>query len=343
MMKYIGVLLIACIVVGGSYVRSELFGATAQDVDSITFSIESGESVAALAQRLETEQIIRSSFFFRQYLQWKGLDTTVRAGNFTVEAPITLARVVAALQYPSQEEREITIIPGWTLKDIAEYFVAEGIATSTTDVYTFTGNPAQVPTTVTLDFEEPLFILQDIPDGISLEGYLRPDTYRIFVNSSLEEVLRKIILARDSQISETMRQAIQKSGRTVHQIMTVASLLEKEVRGEENKRIVSDLFWRRYDTAWPMQADSSVHYIFGTSGSVFTTKEMRDSLNPYNTYKYPGLPPGPIGTPSLLAIEAAIDPEPNDYWYFLTTLDTGEVKYGRTLDEHNVNVQRYLR
>lgn len=331
-----------CVLVGVWFVHGEVYRDVAQKVDSITFSIGSGESVGALATRLEQEQIIRSEFFFRQYLKFKKLDRNVRAGNFTVEAPITLARVAAVLAQPSQDEREITIIPGWTLHDIAAYLEEQEIA-STKEVFALVGTPASIETQITFDTDSQPAIFDEIPAGISLEGYIRPDTFRIFSNASLEDIFLKLVRARDAEFTDDMRAAITMSGRSVHEVMTVASLLEKEVRSPEDKKIVADIFWRRYDNGWPMQADSSVHYIHGLNDSVFTTQAMRNSLNPYNTYEYPGLPPGPISTPDLTSIMAAIYPDSNTYVYFLTTLDTGEVKYASTLDGHNANVQKYLR
>lgn len=342
MKKLLGIIIGICVFIATWHVTGEIYRDEAQDAEAVSFTIQSGESVSALADRLEEEQLIRSSFWFKQYLKWKELDTQVRAGNFTVTAPITVKRVAEALLAPSQDEREITILPGWTLREVAAYFEAEGIGTEA-EVYAYLGMPAERGIEPQLSFDTLPTVLQDKPAGISLEGYIRPDTFRIFADSTLEEVLQKLVRERDAQFTAEMYEAITKSGRTVHEVMTVASLLEKEVRGAADKAIAADVFWKRYDAGWAMQADSSIHYIHGNTGSVFTTADMRESLNPYNTYKYPGLPPGPISTPSLTAITAAIYPEDSPYWYFITTLDTGEAIFARDLDEHNRNVQTYLR
>jgi UPF0755 protein len=339
MKKTIIGIIAVCVLIGFTHVRGEIYTRVAREADQVSFTIEPGESVAAVAERLESEQIIRSSFWFKKYLSSKKLDRNVRAGNFVVDAPITLQRVAEALSNPSQNEREVTLIPGWTLGDIAAYFEREGIATEA-EVLALTGTPA---TNTNPSIDSASKILGALPSGVSIEGYLRPDTYRIFVDSTIASILEKLLLARDAEFTTQILADINKSGRTVHEVLTIASLLEKEVRGATNKALAADLFWRRYDSGWAMQADSSIHYIHGTNGSVFTTKDMRESLNPYNTYKYAGLPPGPIGTPSIMAIEAAVYPEPNEFWYFITTLDTGEAKFARSLDEHNVNVQKYLR
>jgi len=123
--------------------------------------------------------------------------------------------------------------------------------------------------------------------------------------------------------------------------LTLASIVEREVRGERDRKKVADIFWRRLDMNWALQADSTVHYAVGKTGNVFTSKEDRDSLSPWNTYKYPGLPLGPISNPDLESIMASIYPEPNEYYYFLTD-EEGVVHYGKTLEEHNENRRKYL-
>lgn len=341
MYKYIIGILILCGLIGTWFIHSEIYRAEAIEQELISFSIEEGESVYALSEKLEQAGVIRHSALFRKYLSWKNLDIKVQAGDFTVQDPITLARVADALKKPSFAEREVTIIPGWTLRDIAEYFEQQGLATKK-ETYALLGEPAKVHRGTAGELEgRPIF--EDKPKNISYEGYLSPNTFRVFANASLEDVIDKLLDHRESQFTEQMYADINASGRTVFDVFTIASLLEKEVRGEKNKKLVSDLFWRRLDNGWPLQADSTVHYIVGTDGSVFTSAKDRDKDSPWNTYKYPGLPKGPIGTPSFESIMAAIYPDKNDYWYFLTTLDTGEVKYATTLEGHNTNVQKYLR
>lgn len=336
-------IIVLCVVIGLWFVRSEIHSAEAQHVASLSFEVQEGESAASLAQRLEEEQVIRHARLFRWYLSRKKLDTRIHAGEYTVSAPITMANVIESLRVgSSQKERQITIIPGWTLRDIAAYLVGEGVIRNEQELYALTGESA-VQKRGQVGFRGTYEVLQDLPRDASLEGYLAPDTYRIFVDEDLEKTIDRLVKHRDGQITDQMKLDLAAAGRTTHDVMTMASMLEREVPREEDMAKVADLFWRRLDNGWGMQADSTVHYIFGKKGDLFTTKEERASTNPWNTYKYAGLPPGPIATPSVEAIRAAIYPEKNDAWYFITTLDTGEVKYGRTFDEHNANVQKYLR
>jgi len=343
MKKILLFIIVSCIGLGFWFVYSEIYSAEAQEVDSVTFSIEEGESVSAVASRLEEEDIIRSAWFFKKYLTWKNLDRDVRQGSFVVEAPITLARVVAALANPSINERSITIIPGWNIRDVAQYFEREGMHQAE-ELTELVGLPAinyktwqEGAPDLGLDFK----ILEDKPWYVSYEGYLSPDTFRIFKDATLQEIVTKLIAHRDSQFSEQMYIDIEAADRTPFEVLTMASILEREVRSREDRELVADIFWRRYDLGWALQADSTVHYAVNKVENVFTTKEDRESLSPWNTYKYPGLPLGPICNPSLESIMAAIYPEENDYWYFLTDSE-GTVHYAKTLEEHNENRVNFL-
>lgn len=343
MKKLVFLILIICLSISAWFLYSEIFTEQSQYSDKVTFTITKGETLSEVANKLENDHVIRNAWLFRKYLSFKKLDKEIREGQFVVEAPITLARVINALANPTQAETTITILPGWDLRDIADYFEKNGIASST-DFLAVVGKSAynyklsqELSPVVVGDWK----ITADKPNFVSYDGYLAPDTYRIFKNATVEEIVQKLISERDSQFTDQMYSDIEKSGHTVFEILTMASILEREVRDTKDRKIVSDLFWRRYDQNWALQADSTVHYAVGKNGSVFTTSEDRDSLSPWNTYRYPGLPIGPISTPSLDAIMATIYPESNDYWYFLTDSD-GVVRYGKSLDEHNANRQKYL-
>ena len=332
-------LLVVCILFGIWFVISEIYTAEVQkDSDQITFEVKSDESVSALADRLEKEGVIRNTWFFKKYLAITGKDKKINIGEFTVIKPITLARVVSALGQPGLSEENITIIPGWTIRDVAQYFESLGKfqAEETTELI---GLPAviykQAPQ---LDLD--LKILQDKPSNVSYEGYLAPDTYRIYKNADLKSIITKLMQERESQITDDMWKDIKKTGRSFHEILTMASILEREARTLEDKKKIADIFWRRYEKNWALQADSTVHYAVNKSGNVFTTSEDRATDSLWNTYKYPGLPPSPICNPSLESIEAALYPDKNNDWYFLTGKD-GTVYYAETLEEHNVN-KKYL-
>lgn len=343
MLRLTALILIACAVFVAWFVYSEIYSAEAQALrpgsgqalDSVTFIVEKGESVRALGERLDEERVIRNATLFRWYVRLTGKDTDIHFGTFTVERPITLARVVAALAEPMTNEKTITILPGWDLRDIAEYFIAQEIISSDKEWYAVAGQPAVRPTHSVFSTTDWLF--QAKPVELSIEGYIAPETYRIFSDASAEDVLEKLLAQRKKEIDTLGIEA-----RDLHDVLTFASIIEREVYGKEDRRMVADIFLRRNDVGWALQADSTVHYAVGKKGDVFTTNADRVSKNAWNTYEYPGLPPGPISTPSIESIAAVLDPLKNDYWYFLTDLE-GNVHYAKTLGEHEGNAEKYLR
>lgn len=334
-----------CIVSGVWFVYSGLYKTQAQTgKDSLDFEVKKGDSAVSLAFRLRDEHIISNAGLFKWYLKFKNIDTGIHQGTFSIEPPFTIARIAEKIQDPSQNEITLKIIPGWDLRKIAEEFEKLGIAKKE-EVYKVVGEPAVDYRTradkPTLDISSPL--LRDKPNYVSFEGYIRPDTYRFFKDATVEEIFKRLIKERERQISSSLNELTgKKTVRTIHEVMTMASILEREVQTFDDRKMVSDIFWKRHDAGMGLQADSTVHYASGRTGDVFTTDTERDTENLWNTYKYPGLPPGPISTPSLESIDAAANPTENDYWYFLTDKDD-KVRYAKTLVEHNENVQKYLR
>lgn len=194
-----------------------------------------------------------------------------------------------------------------------------------------------------LDFSAESYnsVLKAKPQYVSYEGYLAPDTYRIYKDATLEEVINKLIAWRLNSLEPEIFENIKISRKTFFEILTMASILEREVRSIADKKLVADIFWRRLSKNWALQADSTVHYAVAKEGNVFTTAKDRQTDSLWNTYKYPGLPPSPICNPGLDSIQAALYPEANNYWYFLTDKDGG-VHYAKTLEEQNVNKYKYL-
>ncbi len=248
---------------------------------------------------------------------------------------------------PAREEVSLTIIPGWNLRQVAEYFVLKGFASTTEQVYDVTGRPAKDYRGLKL--QAPELLDEDgqvVPpdraerDGLSYEGYIAPETIRVFKDAKLSDVIIKFLKERDKEIKDVVEST---EGASVHswpEIMTMASIVEEEAKTPEDRRMVADILWRRNAKHWALQVDSSVHYAIDKTGTVFTTGKERDVDSPWNTYKYPGLPIGPISNPSVDSIRAAYQPEANDYWYFLSGRD-GKMHYAKTLEEHAKN-KKYL-
>lgn len=250
----------------------------------------------------------------------------------------------------ARPEINITIIPGWNLRQIASDWQAKGLIKSEDELYNLVGRPAYnykahgqvgplLDFTADADFN---YFFADKSKYLSYEGYFLPDTYRVYADASTTEVVEKIFNHLDQKITPEMRAEIARQHKSFEEVLTMASIVEKEAPSVESMAVVADILWRRYKQNWALQVDSSVHYAVDRSGDVFTTAKERQLDSLWNTYKYPGLPIGPISNPSLDAIKAAIYPTKNNYWYFLS--DSNRVMYyGKTLDEHNQNKYKYLR
>jgi UPF0755 protein len=188
--------------------------------------------------------------------------------------------------------------------------------------------------------------LADKPDDASLVGYMFPDTYRVYASSTAEEVTYRLLDNFGKKLTLEMRQDIAKQGKTIYEIVTMASLIEKEAaidQGGSNNdaKIISGIFWDRIKNRQALQSCATLAYILGVNKPQYSEADTKiDSL--YNTYLHRGLPPGPIANPGLAAIEAAIYPEYTDYNYFLTPAGSKQMIFSKTYEEHLRNKAKYL-
>ena len=249
-------------------------------------------------------------------------------------------------------EKNVVLLEGWTNRDMDQYFQREGIWQAG-DFLTIVGFPQvdysqEKNLPLPIDFSDEFDFLQDKPKNKGLEGYLYPDTYRIFAdNAKPEELIRKMLQNFDQQLTAKMRSDIKAKGKTIYEIITMASLIEKEApinyQTGDNKdaKIIAGIFWDRIKNGQALQSCASLAYILGVNKPQYSSDDTQiDSL--YNTYKYRNLPPGPVSNPGILAIEAAIYPIYTDYNYFLTPANSKDIVYAVTYEEHLKNKNKYL-
>lgn len=182
-------------------------------------------------------------------------------------------------------------------------------------------------------------VLVDAELSQDLEGYLFPDTYEFFLGSSIEVVEGKFRETFEKKAVPVIDQA--GGGVSVHEILTIASLIEEEVPDSDERKITSGIIWKRIKNGIPLQVDASICYI-KESPCLPITDGDKNIDSPYNTYRYKGIPPGPISNPGADAIEASLNPEESPYLYYLSDPETGKTVFAQTLDEHNSNVVKYL-
>lgn len=306
-------------------------GPTGEVSEGIEVVIPEGAGVTGTAQTLEEKGIIRSAFGFQVYVQLKGLRNDLKAGTYTLapSSPPNVATILAAGVVVKENEVTVTVVEGWDSNEIQDALVAAGL-----NVGDFGRTVDEVA------IGDPSSLLFDgRPEKSSLEGYLFPDTYTFFDDVTSQQVIEKMIENFESKLTEDMRAKVLESDMTFHEILTLASIVEKEVAKPEDRRIVAGIFLNRLDDEYLIQSDATINFITGKN----TTRPSADDLlveSPYNTYLFTGLPPGPVSNPGIDAIEAVLNPVETDYYYFLTTLDH-ETIFSRTLDEHNANTYKY--
>lgn len=264
------------------------------------FRIERGQGSWKIAQLLDREKFIRSAVFFEAYTFLRGATSKLQAGDYVISPAFSAAKISEKLASGDVLRKRITIIEGWSVRDIAAYLEQQEVASA-----------------------------EDILAFKDQEGYLFPDTYEIPPG----------ITARDlvSMMTDTFRK---KAGEPSKNAVIIASILEKEVKGLEDKRIVSGILQKRLQINMPLQVDATVNYVTGKRDSQVSHADIAID-SPYNTYKYRGLPPGPISNPGLESIQAASNPIKSPYWYYLSTPE-GKTIFSKTSEEHAQAKAQYL-
>ena len=339
-MKIIVFIILILIVLLGVAVAGGYFYLEAQVEKSISaaaregkvFEVKLGESVGAIAGRLADDGFISKPIFFK-YAIWKsGIGELLKAGKYLLNSgmsPLEIGRLMAEGGV-WRDEVAVTIPEGFNLREIDERIKAAG----------FLANSSLALADLTTgDFKKDYDFLATAPNSTSLEGYLFPDTYHFEKNTSLETAVRKMLDNFDKKLSADLREEIRGQSKTIFEIVTMASIIEKEVITADDMKMVSGVLRRRLDIGMPLQADATVVYVVGRGE--LTYDDLKTDT-PYNTYTRKGLPKGPISNPGLRAIQAAIYPTPSDYLYYLSK-PTKETVFSRTLDEHNKAKEKYLK
>ncbi len=248
-------------------------------------------------------------------------------------------------------EKTVRFIEGWTSRDMSQYLEGEGLWQSE-EFLEISGFPQvdynlEKDMPALADFSKDYDFLRDKPANRGLEGYLYPDTYRIYASSTPKDLIKKMLDNFDQHLTPKMREDIKKQGKTIYEIVTMASILEKEApidyaHGDNrDARIIAGIFWDRIKNGQPLQSCATLAYVLGVNKAQYSAEDTQVD-SPYNTYQSRGLPVGPISNPGILAIEAAIYPLNTNYNYFLTPAGSNDIIYAATYDEHLRNKAKYL-
>ncbi|HYD93499.1 MAG TPA: endolytic transglycosylase MltG [Candidatus Paceibacterota bacterium] len=267
------------------------------------------------AEYLEQERVVRSAFVLKAVARVFQADRDVQAGRYVFSSPAGLSTVLYRLTsgISGLPSAQVTLPEGMSAREMGIVLAAE------------------IP-----GFDADTFVSLATPH----EGTLFPDTYDIYLDATPEDVVSLLRATYDEKLEE-VRPAIEASGRSEEEIVIMASLLEKEAKTDEDRKMVSGILWDRIEIGMPLQVDAVFGYIHGRD-TYHPSFEDLESDSPYNTYTNQGLPPGAIGNPGLAAIRAALTPIETEYLYYLSGTD-GTMHYARTFEEHKENREKYLR
>jgi UPF0755 protein len=325
MIKKILLFCLLIILIGVSYFFYFLNTPNSNNSETKKFIVTQGLGSTKISQELKKQGLIKNDILFELYLWFNGTSSRLLPGEYWLQQNLTPEALAKLLSQGTGETKEttLTFIEGWNSQEIAQYLANKNFG-SAKDFFAIIQKKA--------DWWDQYQFLASKPRNLDLEGYLFPDTYRVYRDASLESIVQKMLDNFNKKLTPELVTEINKQQKTVHEIITLASIIEKEVSNDNDRKLVADIFYKRLEKGIGLQSDATVNYVTGKS----TTRPSAQDLavdSPYNTYKYKGLPPGPISNPGISAILAAIYPTSNPYFYFLTTPD-GKVIYSKAYQEH---------
>lgn len=328
MKKIFLLIAIAIIIAGGAYYLYLPPSGFNQD---LTIMIDGGSSTKQIARELKSRGAIRSISFFNFVAGLSKAEKKLIAGEHQLKAKSNIQEILRQLQSKSNlnRERNITIIEGWRLKEIRDYLLSEGVVSQA-------------------DFDEAAAIANwrnkydFLQDGKikTLEGFLFPDTYRIFTDASAKDIITKMLDNFDWKLTTAMKDELAAQKRSLYEVVILASIIEREALYDEDRFVISSIFLNRLKEGIGLQSDATINYITGKKTARPSYADLQAD-SPYNTYKYRGLPPGPISNPGFSSLKAAIYPQATDYFYFLTDSD-GRAHFAKTYAGHQENISKYL-
>lgn len=290
------------------------FSAPSDFVPNSSVIIEPGENISGVADTLDASNIVRSKIIFRSLVILYGGERSTSAGMYVFEKPESVFKVAYRISKGDYGYVAVKLT-------IPEGLNSTEIAKLVSDKFPH------------ISQEEAVAALKPS------EGKLFPETYFFPPLAPLSMIKDRLIFQFDKNV-ETLEKDIAESGRTLDEIIIVASILEEEVQNDKDRRLVADLIWRRLEIDMPLQVDSTLGYVLNKASLELTTKDLQVN-SPYNSYRFKGLPPTPISNPGLEAIDAAIKPTPNNYLFFLSDKD-GINHFAVTYSDHVKNRKKYL-
>jgi len=326
-------------VVVGAYLEAnadQLETPAGSDDAPVTFVVRPGETAGEIGDRLEGQGLISDAELFRRYVQRYGLDAGIEAGEFTLRQTMTIPEISRALQNARRPEQTVIIREGLRLEQVAAQVAEQtSIEEDAFRQLATSGWRAQA-------YASGLVAL--LPPDATLEGFLYPDTYRLPEEPTADDLLERMLSNFDERVMPAINVAAGDQGMGLYEVVTLASIVEREAVVAEERPIIAGVFQNRLEAGWTLDACPTVQYALGSAENWWPrfTLDATDAQSPYNTYQNHGLPPGPICSPGLASITAAAQPAETDYFFFLAdcTKDDGSHLFAETEVEHYQNYAR---
>ncbi len=306
------------------------------------FEIKKNEDAKTIGLNLVEANLIESKYYFYYYLRLEDLAQKIQAGNYELSPNMTIQEITKKIVEGEIKEayKKLIIPEGFTNAKIIQEIekLNPSLAKNFAEIINCrcqTGVECAC-----MEIRNKYDFLKEIPAGVDLEGYLFPDTYYVYPEDNAVKLFNKFLNNFEDKVTPTMMKSIKNQNKTLHEILTMASVVEKEVRSDQDKKIVAGIFWKRVDDDYFLQSCATLAYILGEDKKQYTIEDTKID-SPFNTYQNTGLPPGPVSNPGLKSIEATILPEKSDYYFFLSDFKTGETVFSETLEEHNINKYKH--
>ena len=315
-----------------------------ENQQEIAFAVESGQSLSRVASNLEDAGLIRNHTVFKYYCDFAGMGQKIQVGAYMLKPSMTMSEIADQLTRGDGNPivRNITMSPGWTIEDFAADMVSKGVLADSAEFLALCRTGEK--------FSDYYYIADVLATRNAsqrryvLEGYLSANTYEVYVTATAEDIIRRLLSQTERAFPADYQERAEELGYTMDQMLTLASLIEKEAKNADFAK-VSAVFHNRLKEGMRLQSDVTIHYLTGVRKMALTNSDL--SINsPYNTYTNTGLPLGPICNPSQAAITAALYPDEayvaEKYLYFCAKdPESGELHFSRTLQEHEQAVNIY--
>ena len=295
---------------------------------SATITVEDENDFGSVVDQLKTNNIIEHTVLFRLFAAVTGGDDEIAQGTYVVDSDMDYRALLNSLSSSSsnRKEVEVTITEGMTVQQIFQLLEEEGVST------------VDKLNDMAANHDYAFSFLQDIPlgDPNRLEGYLFPDTYDFYMGEDARYVINKMLVNFDSRVNDDIRAQIEETGYSIREILTIASMIEKETDGTDRANIASVIYNRLNNTSGGtngyLQIDATIQYVL-PEGEIVSEEDYQTVQSPYNTYLNRGLPPGPIANPGMESIMAALNPNSTNYYYYALG-DDGVHHFFSSYSEH---------